>query len=108
MILETIPDRPISLEVLADDMKTMGVQARKIASWGNNVNVKIPVTNTKGEMTTPLIRELSSEGIVLNITAILTLRQVEKVVEALCPNVAAIISVFAGNSRTRGWTRCRL
>ncbi len=102
LILETIPDRPISLEVLADDMKTMGVQARKIASWGNNVNVKIPVTNTKGEMTTPLIRELSSEGIVLNITAILTLRQVEKVVEALCPNVAAIISVFAGRIADTG------
>jgi transaldolase len=101
-LLASIPDRPISLEVFADDMKTMAVQARKIAAWGKNVNVKIPVTNTKGETTTPLIRELASEGIALNITAILTVRQVEDVAEALCPNIPAIVSVFAGRIADTG------
>jgi transaldolase len=101
-LLEKVPDRPISLEVFADDMKTMAVQARKISAWGENVNVKIPVTNTKGETTTPLIRELASEGIALNITAILTERQVERVAEALCPEIPAIVSVFAGRIADTG------
>jgi transaldolase len=101
-LLASVPDRPISLEVFADDIETMAVQARKIASWGGNVNVKIPVTNTKGVMTTPLIRELASEGIVLNITAIMTVQQVEHVAEALSPDVSAIVSVFAGRIADTG------
>jgi transaldolase len=101
-LLESIPDRPISIEVLADDVETMAAQARKIASWGMNVNVKIPVTNTKGEMTTALIRELANEGIVLNVTALLTVEQVEKVEAALSPDVPAIVSVFAGRIADTG------
>jgi transaldolase len=101
-LLASVTDRPISLEVFADDIKSMAAQARKIASWGKNVNVKIPVTNTKGQTTAPLIRELAGEGIVLNITAIMTLEQVKHVVEALHPDVPAIVSVFAGRIADTG------
>lgn len=95
-LLTTVPDRPISLEVFADDMANMEVQGRKIASWGPNVNVKIPVTNTKGEFTGPLLKILSSEGVILNITALMTVKQVEDVASCLHPDTPAIISVFAG------------
>jgi len=101
-LLAAIPDRPISLEVFADDFDTMEVQALNIASWGTNVNVKIPVTNTKGEFTGPLILKLAAAGIVLNITAIMTADQVEDVVAVLDPDVPAIISVFAGRIADTG------
>lgn len=101
-ILEAIPDRPISLEVFADDFESMEKQARVIASWGSNVNVKIPVTNTKGEFSGNLIRRLSSDGIVLNVTALLSLSQVERVAEALDPKSASIVSVFAGRVADTG------
>ena len=101
-ILAAIPDRPISLEVFADDFATMEKQARVIASWGSNVNVKIPVTNTKGEFSGPLIRTLSADGIELNVTAILSLDQVKRVTEALDPNTPAIVSVFAGRVADTG------
>jgi len=101
-ILAAIPDRPISLEVFADDFASMEKQARVIAGWGSNVNVKIPVTNTKGEFSGKLIRSLSTDGIVLNITALLSLRQVKSVAEALDPNTAAIVSVFAGRVADTG------
>jgi transaldolase len=101
-ILAAIPDRPISLEVFADDFATMEKQARVIASWGSNVNVKIPVTNTKGEFSGPLIRTLSADGIELNVTAILSLEQVKRVTEALDPNTPAIVSVFAGRVADTG------
>jgi len=101
-LLARVPDRPISLEVFADDMESMAVQARKIASWGKNVNVKIPITNTRGVTTAPLIHELSKEGIVLNITALMTLEQVQEVGEALDPDVPAIVSVFAGRVADTG------
>ena len=101
-ILEAIPDRPISLEVFADDSASMEKQARVIAGWGSNVNVKIPVTNTKGEFSGELIRRLSGDGIVLNVTAILSLNQVERVAEALDSKTAAIVSVFAGRVADTG------
>jgi transaldolase len=91
-----IGDRSISLEVFADDLPTMEVQARTISTWGRNVFVKIPVENTKGESTAPLIRALAQEGIQLNITAIFTLEQVAEVVDALSADVPALVSVFAG------------
>lgn len=94
--LELIGQRPISLEVFADDLPTMAEQARKIAAWGTNIYVKIPVITTQGHPTAPLIRQLSAEGIKLNVTALFTLAQVQEVVEALAPQVPAVISVFAG------------
>lgn len=101
-ILAAIPDRPISLEVFADDFASMEKQARVIAGWGSNVNVKIPVTDTKGEFAGKVIRSLSGDGIVLNVTALLSLRQVRSVAEALDPDAAAIVSVFAGRVADTG------
>ena len=101
-ILDAIPDRPISLEVFADDFLNMEKQARVIAGWGSNVNVKIPVTNTKGEFSGELIHRLSSDGIALNVTAILSLNQVTRVAEALDPKTEAIVSVFAGRVADTG------
>src|SRR5262245_27540995 len=95
-VLAAISDRPVSFEVFADDFVSMAEQARTIAAWGPNVNVKIPVTNTKGQSAGELIRALSSEGVVLNVTAIFTLDQVRTVIDALDPATAAIVSVFAG------------
>lgn len=101
-ILSSIPDRPISLEVFADDLDEMHKQARKMASWGPNVNVKIPVTNTEGEFCGEVIRALSSEGIVLNVTAVFTLDQVKRIVDALDPSTPAIVSIFAGRIADTG------
>src|SRR6516162_11061686 len=72
-ILQEIPDRPISFEVFADDFSEMARQARKIAAWGENIRVKIPITNTRGESSVPLCKRLTQDGISLNVTAILTL-----------------------------------
>jgi len=91
-----IGDRPISLEVFADDLPTMAAQARIIASWGPSVYVKIPVENTQGHSTAPLVRELSAEGIQLNVTAVFTVAQIEAVTDALSSDVPAVISIFAG------------
>jgi transaldolase len=101
-ILSAIPDRPISLEVFADDFTSMEKQARLIAGWGSNVNVKVPVTNTKGEFSGTLIQRLSADGIILNVTAIMSLDQVTRVAEALNPNTPAIVSVFAGRIADTG------
>jgi transaldolase len=101
-VLEAIPDRPVSFEVFADEFGEMERQARKIAAWGSNVNVKIPVTNTKGESAASLIGRLSKDGIVLNITAILTKDQVREVSAALVPETGAIVSVFAGRIADTG------
>jgi transaldolase len=100
--LAAIPDRPISLEVFADDFDEMEQQARKIASWGLNANVKIPITNTQREFTGPLIHRLSASGIVVNVTAMMTLDQVCRVADALDPGTPAIISVFAGRIADTG------
>ena len=101
-VLAAIPDRPVSFEVFADDFASMAEQARTIASWGPNVNVKIPVTNTKGQSAAELLRALSSEEIVLNVTAIFTLDQVRTVADALAPGTPAIVSVFAGRIADTG------
>jgi transaldolase len=101
-VLETVTDKPISFEVFSDDFSEMRRQAFKIAEWGRNVYVKIPVTNSRGESTRELIRQLSGEGVQLNVTAILTLAQVRHVAAALDPDVAAVVSFFAGRLADTG------
>jgi transaldolase len=101
-ILAVIPDRPISLEVLADDFAQMELQARAIASWARNVFVKIPVTNTRGESSAGLIQRLSHDGIQLNVTALLKLEQVREVAAALAGGAPASISIFAGRVADTG------
>ncbi len=101
-LLAAIPDRPISFEVFADDFDDMIAQARVIASWGGNVNVKIPVMTTKGAFTGPVIRALANAGVVVNVTAVMTEHQVERIAECLSPTVPAIVSVFAGRIADTG------
>ena len=100
--LSVIGDRPISFEVFADDFDEMEKQAREIATWGKNVNVKIPITNTKGEFSGPLIERLSRTGVQLNVTAVMTLNQVESITGKLASEIPAIISVFAGRIADTG------
>jgi transaldolase len=101
-VLAAIPDRPISFEVFADDLPTMIVQGREIASWGRNANVKIPVTNTESAFCGPVIKEFADAGIIVNVTAIMTPDQVKKVSACLNPKVPAIVSVFAGRIADTG------
>jgi transaldolase len=101
-VLAAIPDRPVSFEVFADEFAQMIAQARVIGSWGANVNVKIPVTDTRGEFAGEVISTLSRQGIVLNVTAILTLDQVAAVADALDAETPAIVSVFAGRIADTG------
>jgi transaldolase len=101
-VLKVIKDRSVSFEVFADSFGEMEAQALEIASWGKNVNVKIPVTNTKGEFAGPLIERLSKKGVKLNVTALLTLDQVKRVTERLAAETPAIISVFAGRIADTG------
>jgi len=101
-VLAAVPDRPVSLEVFADDFPEMVSQGRIIASWGANVNVKIPITNTKRQFSGDVIHTLSAEGVVVNVTAIMTLDQVRCVAESLAPDVPAIVSVFAGRVADTG------
>jgi transaldolase len=100
--LKAIPNMPISFEVFSDDLVHMEAEARIIASWGKNIYVKIPVTNTKGESTAALVRKLSTDGLKLNVTALLTLKQVTEVTAALSPKTPSIISVFAGRIADTG------
>ena len=102
LVLQQIPDRPVSFEVLADDEKTMERQARYMASWGRNVYVKIPVTNTRRAPMFRLIERLSQEGIQVNVTAILTLAQVRQVARALEGGAPSNVSVFAGRIADTG------
>jgi len=95
-IFAAIPDKPISFEVFADDLPTMERQAREIATWSPNVNVKVPVTNTKGESLVPIIERLSAEGVVLNVTALYTVDQVRDITNAVAADTPCILSVFAG------------
>jgi len=101
-ILAAIPDRPISFEVFADEFDEMERQARKINTWGPNVYVKIPVTNTRSESACPLIHRLSHDGIKINVTAMLTSEQVCRVVEALVGGAPSNVSVFAGRIADTG------
>ncbi len=101
-ILSEIPDRPISFEVFSDDFAEMERQARLIASWGNNVYVKIPVTDTNGTTAAPLVKKLAGEGIKLNVTALLTVDQVRVVVAALAGGAPSYVSLFAGRIADAG------
>ena len=101
-IVAAIPDRPISLEVFSDDFAEMEAQARRIAAWGKNVYVKIPVTNTEGESSLTLIHTLAKSGVKQNVTALMTLRQVRDVAAALESGPSACISVFAGRIADTG------
>ncbi len=101
-ILKTVTAKPISLEVFTDDLVDMKRQAMKIASWGANVYVKIPITNSVGVSCIPLVKELAASGVKLNITALLTLAQVRDVAAVLNPNVPSVVSVFAGRIADTG------
>jgi transaldolase len=101
-ILRAIPDRPISFEVFSDDFDEMVRQGREIARWGDNVYVKIPVTNTRGECSSAVIQALTRTGIKVNVTALLTLDQVRAVCRDLVRGTAACISVFAGRVADTG------
>ena len=102
-ILQTITVKPLSLEVFSDEFAEMKRQALKINGWGKNVYVKIPITNSRGESALPLIKELASEGVKLNVTALLTVEQVKGVAAALNPKVPAVVSVFAGRIADTGF-----
>ena len=101
-LLCDIPDRPISFEVFADDFDEMQWQAEEIASWGGQVNVKIPVTNTKAQSSAPLIRRLARLGIRLNVTALMTLDQVREVADCLADAPPSYVSLFAGRVADTG------
>lgn len=101
-MVEFIPDRPLSFEVFSDDLQGMARQARKIATWGRNVYVKIPITNTQGLSTLSLVEDLTKEGAKLNVTAILTRQQVQDTIKALRGSKAAYVSVFAGRIADTG------
>jgi transaldolase len=101
-VLQVIRSKPVSFEVFADDFREMRRQALKIASWGPNVYVKIPVTNTRGEASYELIHDLASDGVKVNVTAILTFDQVQQAAQSLLHDVPAVVSVFAGRIADTG------
>jgi transaldolase len=101
-ILREVKHKPISFEVFSDEFPEMKRQALKIRDWQKNVFVKIPVTNSRGESSIPLINDLSAADVQLNITAILTLKQVREVASALNPDLPAVVSVFAGRIADTG------
>jgi transaldolase len=101
-VLARIKDRPVSFEVFADEFDEMEAQALTIAGWGPNVNVKIPVSNTRNEFAGNLIEKLCARGVVINVTAVFTLAQVRRIASILNPEVPAIVSVFAGRIADTG------
>ena len=101
-LIAHVPDLPISFEVFSDEFEDMKRQAMKIAGWGKNVYVKVPITNTRRESSLPLVADLSRAGVKLNVTAILTLEQVAGTVDALDKDTAGIVSVFAGRIADTG------
>jgi transaldolase len=101
-LLAAVKEKPISFEVFSDEFDEMEKQANVIASWGNNVNVKVPITNTKNQSSVPLIEKLTKRGIKVNVTAITTGAQVAKVVDILGEGAGGIISVFAGRIADSG------
>jgi transaldolase len=101
-ILQAVTAKPISLEVFTDDLVEMKRQALKINAWAKNVYTKIPITNARGDSCLPLIKELGQQGVKLNVTALLTLKQVAGVAEALNPAVPSVVSVFAGRIADTG------
>ena len=101
-LVAAVPDRPISLEVFTDEFDDMERQALKIASWGDNVYVKIPVTNSRGDSSEKLVQRLAEQGVQLNVTALMTLGQVRWVGEALQASQSSYVSVFAGRVADTG------
>lgn len=101
-ILEVVKEKPISFEVFSDEFSEMRRQAVKISQWQENVYVKIPVTNTRGDSAVPLIKELAADGVRLNVTAVFTARQARAVAAALSPEVPAVVSIFAGRIADTG------
>ncbi len=101
-VLRAIPDRPVSFEVFSDEFDEMERQARTIATWGPNVYVKIPVSNTRRQPTYDLVRRLSGDGLHINVTALMTLDQVRAVTDAVADGAASCISVFAGRIADTG------
>jgi transaldolase len=101
-ILTLVTDRPVSFEVFSDEFDEMEMQALKIASWGPNVVVKIPVTTTKGESCAKLLSRLARSGVALNVTALMTLKQIRTVTESLEGGAPSIVSVFAGRMADAG------
>ncbi len=101
-VLEEVKEKPISFEVFSDEFAEMARHARMIGQWQENVYVKIPITNTRGDSALPLIDELSGEGVKLNITAVLTKEQVAGVAKAVKPEVPCVVSVFAGRVADTG------
>ena len=101
-VLLRISDKPISFEVFSDDLNEMVIQARKISNWGSNVYVKIPITNTQGISTLPIIETLTQENIKINVTAIMTVDQVKEISMALNSTVPSYVSVFAGRISDTG------
>jgi transaldolase len=101
-VLRSITDRPISFEVFADDLEQIRAQALEIASWGANVYVKIPITTTSGESTAEVTRDLSADGVQVNVTALMTVRQVEETVAAVADGAPSCISLFAGRIADTG------
>ena len=102
-ILTSINDKPLSFEVFSDDFAEMERQALEIASWGENVYVKIPITNTKQETCYALVEKLANQKVKLNVTALMTLDQVRNVVAVLDPNIPSYVSVFAGRIADTGY-----
>jgi transaldolase len=101
-VIANIRDKPLCFEVLADELPAMERQALEIASWGDNVYVKIPITNTKRESCRPLLERLANRQVKLNVTAIMTLAQVQEILPALNPATASHVSVFAGRIADTG------
>ena len=101
-ILGSIKDKPISFEVFSDDFDEMEIQAKEIGSWAENVNVKIPITNTKSESSVELIDKLSFNNIKINVTAMMTVSQVESVLDPLSKGPGGYVSVFAGRIADAG------
>jgi len=102
VVLKAVPDLPVSFEVFADEFDLMEEQALEISSWGQQVIVKIPVTNTKGDSTGPLIRKLAGTNVRMNVTALMTLDQVKNVADNLADALPSYISVFAGRIADTG------
>jgi transaldolase len=101
-LVEAIPERPFSFEVLSDDFDEMEQQALRIASWGDNVYVKIPITDTRGRSAAALIHRLAGQGVQVNVTAMMTLHQVDAVVPGLRGGAPSCISIFAGRVADTG------
>jgi len=101
-VLSKIRDKPISFEVFSDDLDEMKIQALEIAGWGENVNVKIPITNSIGKPTSELIQYLAQNNVRLNVTALMTIPQVKEIINVLNPKVPSYISVFAGRIADTG------